>query len=218
MDDYLKAILELGEPAGERATSNALARRLGISAASVTGMLQKLASREPAWIDYQKHRGAQLTKEGRRRAMQVVRRHRLLELFLYQMMGFSRDEVHAEAERLEHFISQKLEDRIAEKLGDPKIDPHGQSIPRKDRNLADSAALYLDELAPGEKAVISNVFDREPQMLQYLGTQGLVPGRKLVVLERAPFEGPLTVRLDARKGKRLVSLKLARAILVQRLV
>jgi len=132
VDDYLKAILELGEASGERATSNALARRLGISAASVTGMLQKLARGEPALVDYQKHHGAQLTKEGRRRAMQIVRRHRLLELFLCEVLGFPWDEVHVEAERLEHYISQNLEDRIAEKLGDPKIDPHGQSIPRKE--------------------------------------------------------------------------------------
>jgi DtxR family transcriptional regulator, Mn-dependent transcriptional regulator len=216
VDDYLKAILELGGPSGERATSNALARRLGVAAASVTGMLQKLASRKPVWIDYQKHRGACLTREGRHRAMQVVRRHRLLELFLCEVLGYSWDEVHAEAERLEHFISEKLADRIAEKLGDPKMDPHGQLIPRKDGSLTYRVTVRLDELAPGEKAVISSVSDHEPEMLRYLEHQGLIPGRNLVVVEHAPFDGPIIARLGAGKGTRALSLKLAQAVLVQR--
>jgi DtxR family Mn-dependent transcriptional regulator len=214
-DDYLKAILELGGPAGAPATGNALARHLGISPASVTGMLQRLASRKPALIDYRKHHGARLASEGRRRAMQVVRRHRLLELFLCEELGFPWDEVHAEAERLEHYISEKLEDRIAEKLGNPKIDPHGQAIPRKTETVAQPAAMPLDELPAGRKAAIASVSDRDPEMRRYLHAQGLIPGRTLVIVERAPFEGSVTVRLQAGGGTRVLSLKLARAVLVQ---
>jgi DtxR family transcriptional regulator, Mn-dependent transcriptional regulator len=216
IDDYLKAILELAGPAGERATGSSLARHLGVSPASVTGMLQKLSRRRPAWILYRKHYGARLTEEGRRHALRVVRRHRLLELFLCEVLGFPWDEVHEEAEQLEHFISQKLEDRIAGKLGDPLLDPHGQRIPRKDGTLADASAVCLDDLAPGERAVIASVFDREPRMLRDLASQGLMPGRKLAVLGRASAGGSITVRLEAKKGTRVLSPKLARAVLVER--
>ena len=117
VDDYLKAIFELSGPAGEAATSNAIAQRLGVSAPSVTGMLQKLSAGKRPCITYRKHRGARLTNEGRKRALRIIRRHRLVELFLCQVLGYTWDEVHQEAERLEHFISEKLEERIAQKLG-----------------------------------------------------------------------------------------------------
>ncbi len=219
IDDYLKAILELGGDDETRATSNALASRLGISAASVTGMLRKLAIRKPPLIDYQKHHGARLTEEGRRRAMHVVRRHRLMELFLCEVLGFSWDEVHEEAERLEHVMSQRLEDRIAEKLGDPEFDPHGQSIPRKDGTLSGVKAIPLNELEAGEKAVISSVSDREPEILRHLADQGLMPGRRLTLLERTPSECRIALRAGGKKGKRSLSLspKLAGAVLVRSL-
>jgi DtxR family Mn-dependent transcriptional regulator len=216
VDDYLKAILELAGTGDDRASSNALARHLGISAASVTGMLQKLAARRPAWIDYRKHHGARLTKAGHLRAMRVVRRHRLLELFLCEVLGFSWEEVHEEAERLEHFISERMEDRIAAKLGDPEFDPHGQVIPRKDGTVADAPALRLDELAPGERAVVASVYDRDPKVLRYLADLGLKPGRKLTIVERAPSNGTITLRLAAKKETRAVTRELGRAILVER--
>ena len=218
IDDYLKAILELAGDDGGRATSNALATRLGISAASVTGMLRKLAIRRPTLIDYKKHHGARLTQEGRRRAMRIIRRHRLMELFLCEVLGFSWDEVHEEAERLEHVMSQKLEDRIAEKLGHPEFDPHGQSIPRKDGTLGGVNTIPLNELEPGEKAIISAVSDRDPKILRDLADQGLTPGQSLTMLEQAPIEGLITLRVGPRKGKRGLSLsqELAGSVLVRR--
>jgi DtxR family Mn-dependent transcriptional regulator len=219
IDDYLKAILELaGDDGGGRATSNAIAGRLEISAASVTGMLRKLATRRPALIDYKKHHGARLTQEGRRRAMRVIRRHRLMELFLCEVLGFSWDEVHEEAERLEHVMSQKLEDRIAEKLGHPEFDPHGQSIPRADGTLAGVQTIPLNELEPGEKAIISAVSDRDPQILRDLADQGLMPGQSLTMVEQARAEGVITLRVGAKKRKRGLSLsqELAGSVLVRR--
>src|SRR6266446_6706714 len=131
VDDYLKAILELSGPQETRVSSNALAARLGVRAASVTGMLQKLASRRPSLVLYEKHHGVRLTVAGKRRAWEIVRHHRLLELFLHDVLKYSWDEVHEEAERLEHFISERFEDRVAAILGDPEIDPHGHVIPQK---------------------------------------------------------------------------------------
>jgi DtxR family Mn-dependent transcriptional regulator len=125
VDDYLKAVLELGGSEEERVTSNSLAQHLGIRAASVTGMLQKLAAQKPPFVKYEKHRGVRLTASGKMRALEVLRHHRLLERFLHDVLYYSWDEVHDEAERLEHFISERLEDRIAAKLGDPETDPHG---------------------------------------------------------------------------------------------
>src|SRR5260370_2026293 len=131
VDDYLKAILELSGPQETRVSSNALAARLGVRAASVTGMLQTLATRRPSLVLYEKHHGVRLTVAGKRRAWEIVRHHRLLELFLHDVLKYSWDEVHEEAERLEHFISERFEDRVAAILGDPEIDPHGHVIPQK---------------------------------------------------------------------------------------
>ena len=135
-DDYLKAILELSGPDGVRVASNAIAHHLAVRAASVTGMLQKLASLRPPFVKYEKHHGARLTEAGKCRALEVLRHHRLLERFLHDVLDYPWDEVHEEAERLEHFISERLEDRIAAKLGDPETDPHGHPIPEKDGVIA----------------------------------------------------------------------------------
>src|SRR5713226_4243215 len=131
VDDYLKAILELSGPEEKRVTSNAIAEQLGVRAASVTGMLQKLAAQRPSFVKYEKHHGVRLAEAGKRRALEVLRHHRLLERFLHEFLGYSWDEVHEEAERLEHYISERLEDRIAARLGDPVIDPHGHVIPER---------------------------------------------------------------------------------------
>jgi DtxR family transcriptional regulator, Mn-dependent transcriptional regulator len=176
VDNYLKTLLELGGAEDERVTTNALAERLGVRTPSVTGMLQRLAAQRPPLIQYEKHRGARLTAAGKRRAWELVRHHRLLELFLHDVLKYSWDEVHEEAERLEHFISERFEDRVAAILGDPEIDPHGHLIPAKHR-----AGIFRDEIAltdwpAGIPAVISSVSDRSPAALRDIDRMGLRPG------------------------------------------
>ena len=215
VEDYLKAIFELSGPEGEAATSNAIAQRLGVSAPSVTRMLQKLSNGRGACVTYQKHHGARLTKQGRKQALHIIRRHRLVELFLCQVLGYSWDEVHQEAERLEHFISEKLEDRIAQMLGNPAFDPHGDIIPGKDGTLPDRETKVLADVPPGESVVVCSVSDREPDILRYLKRIGLTPNRPLVVIDHGPFEGPTTVRLHDEDDTRALSPRLASAILVR---
>src|ERR1044071_4456563 len=142
-DDYLKAILELSGPEEARVTSNATASHLGVRAASVTGMLQKLAAMRPPFVKYEKHHGVHLTEAGKSRALEVLRHHRLLERFLQDVLDYPWDEVHEEAERLEHYISERLEDRIAAKLGDPDTDPHGHPIPERNGSLRQRQEVSL---------------------------------------------------------------------------
>ena len=215
MDDYLKAIFELSGPTVNAATSNAIAQRLGVSAPSVTGMLQKLSTGRRPCVTYQKHRGARLTNEGRKRALRIIRRHRLVELFLCQVLGYTWDEVHQEAERLEHFISEKLEERIAQKLGNPEFDPHGDIIPGKDGTLPERKTMALAAVPPGSSVIVSSVSDRDPEMLRYLERIGVTPNRLLAVIDHGPFEGPVTVRLHDEANIRALGPRLAAAILVR---
>ena len=184
VDDYLKAILELSGPATELVSSNALAERLGVRAASVTGMLQKLATQRPPLVIYQKHRGVRLSSTGKRRAWEIVRHHRLLELFLHNVLKYPLDEVHEEAERLEHFISERFEDRVAALLGDPKVDPHGHVIPEKYGNQRFSREVSLLDWPEGETASIRSVGDRDPAALRELQRLELVPGVEVRVEQR----------------------------------
>jgi DtxR family Mn-dependent transcriptional regulator len=207
VDDYLKAILELGGVAEDRVTSNALARHLGVRAASVTGMLQKLAAQKPALVKYEKHRGARLAAAGRMRALEVLRHHRLLERFLHEFLDYSWDEVHDEAERLEHFISERFEDRIADKLGDPETDPHGHLIPQRNGALPARPEVLLSNWACGVPAVISSVSDRDPAALREMTRLGLQPGVALTV-EAGTRNASLRIRL----GDRTESFRLSQAI------
>src|SRR5271168_5123844 len=168
VDDYLKAILELGGVEDSRVTTNALAERLGVRNPSVTGMLQKLAAQRPALVLYEKHRGVRLAAAGKRRAWELVRHHRLLELFLHDVLKYSWDEVHEEAERLEHFISERFEDRVAAILGDPDIDPHGHVIPQKHGAGVFRNEVPLVRWPLQTAATISSVSDRNPSALREL--------------------------------------------------
>jgi DtxR family transcriptional regulator, Mn-dependent transcriptional regulator len=213
VDDYLKAILELGGSQELRVTTNALAERLRVRTPSVTGMLQRLAAERPALVAYQKHRGVRLTAAGKRRAWELVRHHRLLELFLHDVLKYSWDEVHEEAERLEHFISERFEDRVAAILGDPEIDPHGHVIPQKY-----AAGVYREEVPladwPLQKAAtISSVSDRSPAALRELEQLGLRPGTVLTI-EGRNSAASLSVRLTGREDPVRVSLDLADCISV----
>lgn len=213
VDNYLKAILELGGADGSRVPSNALAERLGVRTPSVTGMLQKLAALKPALVIYEKHHGVQLSAAGRRRAWELVRHHRLLELFLHDVLQYSWDEVHDEAERLEHFISERFEERVAAILGDPEIDPHGHVIPRKYESGVFRDEAPLAHWPLDTPAVISSVSDRSAEALRELGRMGMLPGTALTV-EKKNAAGALTVRVEGQDNTVRVGDELAGCVLV----
>ncbi len=213
VDDYLKAIFELSGPEEKRVTSNALAERLGVRAASVTGMLQKLSGHKPAWVNYEKHHGVVLAPAGRHRALEIVRHHRLLERFLHDFLDYPWDEVHEEAERLEHYISEQLEDRIAAKLGDPDVDPHGHSIPERNGTVKARPEVPLSSWACGVPAKISSVSDRNPAALREMERLGLLPGTCLRV-EPGNRSASLMVRVGSDTKLVRVSRNLVASISV----
>ena len=213
VDDYLKAIYELAGDEG-RASTASLARKLSVAPASVTGMLQKLAERKPPPVQYQKHRGARLSEDGKLRALEVIRHHRLIELFLHRVLGYGLDEVHDEAERLEHAISEQLEDRIAERLGNPEVDPHGHPIPRKDGSIPPRRDLGLLDVFVGAETTVSRVSDRNPDILRYLAELGIAPGTKIKLTERAPFDGPLMLEIGKKRERRALGPTVAGEIRV----
>jgi DtxR family Mn-dependent transcriptional regulator len=168
-------------------------------------MLRKLSHRRPQLVQYQKHRGVTLTEEGRLRALEVIRHHRLIEAFLHQTLGYPWDRVHDEAERIEHAISEDLEDRIAAHLGFPQVDPHGGPIPTKDGTLPETGGIPLGDLAIGQQAEIVLVPDGDAALLRYLAEIGLVPRATVTVLDREPFDGPLYLQLGSSSQRRPVS-------------
>jgi len=213
VDDYLKAILELSGPEEHLVTSNALAQQLGVRAASVTGMVKKLAEHRPAWVRYERHHGVRLTPAGKLRALEVLRHHRLLERFLHDCLDYTWDEVHEEAERLEHFISEKLEDRIAAKLSDPLTDPHGHPIPERSGVVPERKEVPLSQWACGVPAMVSSVSDREPSRLREMERLGLRPGIRIVV-EADVRNASLWLRIHEGTSAVRVSRELASEIFV----
>jgi DtxR family Mn-dependent transcriptional regulator len=197
IQDYLKHIFELTE-GGQTASTNELATRLGVKPASVTGMVQKLASAEPPLVDYQKHQGVTLTPEGEQAALEVLRHHRLLESWLVQSLGYSWDEVHEEACRLEHVISEDFEARIDAALGHPARDPHGDPIPTAELVMHSDAARPLSSLRPTQQAVILRVNQKDSAFLRYLEELSLVPGAQLEVTAFSPFDNNLTVSVHGQ--------------------
>lgn len=192
IEDYLKAIYTLARQHQQVSTS-LLAEHLGFRPASVTGMLKTLADLK--LVSYTPYHGVELTAAGERIALEVVRHHRLIELYLVEALGYSWDEVHDEAEELEHVISEKLEARIAARLGHPEFDPHGDPIPTLEGALPVGADARLAELTVGEHGTIARVGDQHPDRLRYLADLGLVPGAWLEVVASAPFDGPISVRI-----------------------
>ena len=192
VQDYLKAIYTLQEQGGAVSTS-ALAEAMGVAAASATGMVKKLAGLKLA--RHSPYQGVILTKAGEKMALEVIRHHRLLELYLAEALGYSWDKVHEEAERLEHVISEEFEEKIYEALGRPTRDPHGDPIPTKDGTLAAGSHERLSDMEPGATGVIRRVSDRNAEMLRYLALRGLVPDATVQVVEKAPFNGPITVKM-----------------------
>ena len=194
IEDYIKVIHELSQVDG-RATTNRIAERLGVTPASVTGMVKKLAATRPPLVLYSKHRGAVLTTEGERVALEIIRHHRLIELYLVQVLGYDWDAVHDEAERLEHVISEEFEERIARALGDPARDPHGDPIPNRQLQVTEDVGVPLDLLAPGGPAVIERVLDTSPETLHWLAEAGLIPGVQLTLLALDESADQLTLRV-----------------------
>ena len=191
--DYLKEIYKLQTEAGRAATS-AIAERLGVAPPSVTAMLKKLAAL--GLVEHEPYRGAQLTRTGEKAAIEVIRHHRLLEVYLSETLGLAIEDVHAEAERLEHALSEELEARIDESLGYPTHDPHGDPIPDAKLNLERSTVRPLAELQPGERATIRRVPDEDPALLRYLSGLALLPGKAVKLVGCAPFGGPVTVMAE----------------------
>jgi len=193
VQDYLKAIFAI-ERDDAAAGTNAIAVRLAVSAGSVTGMLKRLSGE--GLVDHEPYRGVRLTAEGRAEAVRLVRRHRLIELFLVRVLGLPWDRVHEEAERLEHAATDELVDRMAELLGHPAVDPHGAPIPEVGRPFMEPAWPRLSEAPAGVRLVLRQVSDEDPEVLRYLERLGLMPGKELRILGRAPMRGPLSVEVD----------------------
>ena len=202
--DYLRAIHAL-ESRGERVTTSALAARVGVSAPSATAMAKRLA--ELGLVERAPYRGVTLTRKGRRHALEMLRHHRLLERYLTDRLGLSLADVHAEADRLEHVLSEELEAKIDAELGYPTHDPHGDPIPNSELRLEVGRERTLDDLAAGERGAVSRVPDGDPDLLRYLTELRLVPGSEVEVVSRAPFSGPVTVRTES--GAHAISRELA---------
>ncbi len=197
IQDYLKHIYDLGQ--GDRMVSTLeLAQRLNVAPASVTGMVQKLASAQPPLVIYKKHQGVTLTRAGRRAALEVIRHHRLLETYLVRFLGYRWDQVHEEACRLEHAISEEFERRIAEALGHPLRDPHGEPIPTADLTMPKDPSTPLHTLRPGQRVVIRRVDAHDPDLLCHLASLGLTPGVYLQIVHMSIFDHNLTVRVGRK--------------------
>jgi DtxR family Mn-dependent transcriptional regulator len=213
IEDYAKTIHALARRADGPVGTSALAERLGVSPGTVTAMLKRMA--ELGLVEHRPYHGAELTEAGERVALEVIRHHRLIEAYLAEALGMPWDRVHNEAEVLEHYISEELEERMASALGDPSHDPHGDPIP--DRRLdveLEEADAPLGELEPGERATFSRVSDSDPEMLRYLDQRDIRPGVELEVTAREPFDGPLTVRCQG--ADHVLGGELPRRMRVQR--
>lgn len=211
VEDYAKAIYSLTGWGSETASTNDLAERLGVKAGSVSAMIKKLD--EAGLVERVPYHGVRLTTDGTRVAMTVLRRHRLLELFLAEVLDVPWERVHAEAEVLEHALSEDLTDLISAKLGNPEVDPHGDPIPDRDLEIIEAETVVLADLAPGDSARFSRVSDSNPEMLAYLSRCGIAVGDELELIERQPFEGPITVKIGDESH--VLGLTLAQAMRVE---
>jgi DtxR family Mn-dependent transcriptional regulator len=210
-EDYLKAIYHLTE-GGNAASTNELAQVLDLAPASVSGMLRRLA--EQGLVEHEPYKGVTLAREGKRVALRMLRRHRLIEAYLVAHLGYTWDTVHDEAERLEHAVSDALVERMAKVLGNPLEDPHGDPIPGPDGALAELVYVPLSDIAPGEDVEIRRVTTSQPDRLRYLGAAGLMPGTRVRVTAREPFQGP--IRLLLGKKEQVIGHELAGMLLCSR--
>jgi DtxR family Mn-dependent transcriptional regulator len=197
VEDYAKAIHALGRREHGPVGTSALAERLGVSPGTVTAMLKRMD--QMGLVEHEPYRGVTLTPPGEKVALEVIRHHRLIEAYLNEALGMPWDRVHDEAEVLEHYISEELEDRMAAALGNPHVDPHGDPIPDRRLLLDVEQGFALTELEPGRPAVLRRVSDSDPEMLRYLDERGIRPGARLTVIRREPFGGPLLVEVEGRE-------------------
>lgn len=210
VEDYLKAIYEL-ERTGGSAGTNEIAAVLAIAPASVSGMLKRLA--EQGLIAHERYRGVRLSEAGRRAALRTIRRHRVIESYLAQALGYPWDRVHDEAERLEHAASEELVDRMAAAIGEPLVDPHGAPIPSREGTVEERALDSLASRAPGDAVRVIRVGDEDGERLRYLAELGITPGTVLRIVAREPFGGPITLAVG--RAERLVGPALAEHVLVE---
>lgn len=210
VENFLKAVYSLQE-ASERVSTNALAALLRVKAPSVTDMARRMEG--AGLIHYKKYHGVRLTDQGERMALTVIRRHRLIELFLLQELGYELHEVHAEAERLEHAVSDRFISALDRKLGTPDFDPHGDPIPSPDGHVAQTTSGPLTELPLNSQARIARLLTSSPEMLQYMVDREFRLGDTIAVIARDPFHGPLTVRLNERQE--IVGYTVAECIYVE---
>lgn len=211
IEDYLKTIYRLEQEESPVSTSRIAAAR-NVRPGSATSMIQRLDRLK--LLHYEKHRGVTLTSSGRDIALEVIRHHRLVELYLIEALGFSWDEVHEQADILEHVISEQLEERIAAALNYPEFDPHGDPIPSKEGRISEADHDRLTAITPGTVAIVSRIpDDADSSLLRYLGELGLVPGSEIELVDAAPFDGPLTIKIDGEK--RIVGYKVADSVLVE---
>jgi DtxR family Mn-dependent transcriptional regulator len=212
IEDYLVTIYRLSRNKDqERVTTSSIAEALGVSAPSVTSMIQKKLV-GLGLVDYERHRGVTLTPLGEQVALQILRHHRIVELYLAETLDLPWDQVHDEANRLEHVTSSMLIERMAAKLGDPLVDPHGDPIPRKDGTIAQRGLIPLYKTPPGQRVVVRRIRDQSSDVLRYLGEIGLTPGTLVEVMALAPFNGPMTVRIG--DVQQVLGSELAGVILV----
>ena len=190
VEDYLKAIYTIGRGSGAAAT-NEIAERLALAPASVSGMVRRLA--DQGLLAYERYHGVKLTETGRRAALRTLRRHRVIEAYLARALGYPWDRVHEEAERLEHAASDELIDRMAVTIGEPEVDPHGAPIPTRDGSVDETEYTSLADIPIGVPGVVVRVTDEDPEMLRYLAELAILPGKRVTVKARAPFDGPITV-------------------------
>jgi DtxR family transcriptional regulator, Mn-dependent transcriptional regulator len=213
VEDYLKAIYDL-ERVGAPASTNDIADRLAISPASVSGMMRRLA--EQRLITHEPYRGVRLTGAGRKAALRTLRRHRILECYLTEVLGYEWDGVHSEAERLEHAASDQLIERMAAALGDPTQDPHGAPIPTRDGRVEEARLRTLAAAAAGDRVRVRRVQDEDAERLRYLAELGIRPGALLRILDRAPYDGPITLWVGESAGTtRAIGVGLAAEVFVE---
>jgi DtxR family Mn-dependent transcriptional regulator len=214
VQDYLKTIYKLSTDQGRVGTGQ-IAEALDISPASVTDMVQRLAAEKPPLLDYAKHQGVALTERGRLAALEIIRHHRLLELFLHEVLGYSWDQVHAEADRLEHVISEEFEKRVAAVLGDPERGLHGEPIPTSSLEMPDQTTCYLREMRPRQRGTIQEVYDDDPELLRYLESLGVVPGADFEVLAYSPYDDNLRLQFEGRDDDLVLGASVTSQVLVE---